>query len=982
MNPSGLPSLLILAGLALLVVAYIALRRPFLRRLAVRDATRRPSEAMLVIAGSLLGTALITGSFIVGDTLDSSIRASATTQLGPVDEVVATADSEQAASVAHSIAGIDDDRIDGVLSMTSSSATIATTGDEPVAEPEAQLVEVDFEDARAFGGDPQATGISGPTPGDGEVAIAQDLADTLEVTEGDQVAGYLYGEEIELEVTSILPRLGVAGYWRGFEQTSPNAFVAPGTFESILARGGLGRTARQTRGLGQIAGPPGQLPTEAAPPQTSILISNRGGVEDGVDLTGAVSALVDEELGTTGGLRVEPVKKDLLDEAEVQGDEFSQLFIAIGSFAIVAGVLLLVNIFVMLAEERKSQLGMLRAVGMRRMDLVRSFIIEGGLYASVASIIGAVLGIGVGWAIVSLAAPIFSGAGDFGLTLRFAAEPPSIIGGLCIGFLIALLTVVFTSVRISRINIIAAIRDLQETKLAKARKRTVIGGILVAALGGALFSLGLSSAAAWFAAIVGVPLIVFGLMPLLGRIIGRRPASLIAAGVSLAWGIFGNTLLDGRFYENGDIFAFVVSGVLLVFSAVILLSQSHETFGSTLHRIAAKRLPLRLGLAYPLARKFRTGLTLGMYSLVIFTMVFLSSMSSSFNGQVVNFTEKERGGFDLIVNASGSNPPTTKRLESVDGVDSVAPLFPGEALFQPPGYPEPEGWFLAGASQAFVDGGPPALEERAEEFKTNTAVWDELMNNPNSIIISNFFLQTGGGPPANIIEVGDTMAVINPVTGEETERRVIGVLASDSTFAGSFVSEESARELLGDRAVASRFYIDATGSEGQARELGRTLQGEFLANGVEADTFGALVDEQFNIQLQFFNLMQAYLALGLIVGIAGLGVVMVRSVRDRRREVGVLRSLGFQSPKVRVAFLLESGFVAIEGIVVGTALAIVTASRLVNNGDFGEGITYEVPWTNIALLTGAALVASLIATAWPAQQASRIAPAVALRTAE
>ena len=961
MNPSALPSLLILAGLALVVVAYIALRRPFLRRLALRDATRRPSETMLVIAGSLLGTALITGSFIVGDTLDSSIRASATTQLGPVDEVVATADSGQATSVAQSIASIDDDRIDGLLPMTRAPVTIATTGDDPVAEPEAQLVEVDFEDARAFGGDTQATGISGPTPGKGEVAIAQDLADTLEVAEGDEVAGFLYGEQIDLEVTSILPRLGVAGYWRGFEQTSSNAFVAPGTFENTLA---------------------GQSATEAAPPETSILISNRGGVEDGAALTEPVTNLIDEQLGADEGLRVEPVKEDLLDAAEVQGDEFSQLFIAIGSFAIVAGVLLLVNIFVMLAEERKSQLGMLRAVGMRRMDLVRSFIIEGGLYASVASVIGAVLGIGVGWAIVSLAAPIFSGAGDFGLTLRFAAELPSIIGGLCIGFLIALLTVVFTSVRISRINIIAAIRDLQEMKLPKARKRTVAAGILAAAFGGALFSLGLSSGSAWFAAIVGVPLIAFGLMPLLGRIIGRRPASLIAAGVSLAWGIFGNTLMDGRFYENGDIFAFVVSGVLLVFSAVILLSQSHETFGSTLHRLAAKRLPLRLGLAYPLARKFRTGLTLGMYSLVIFTMVFLSSMSTSFNGQVVNFTDKERGGFDLIVNASGSNPPTTEQLESVDGVVSVAPLFPGEALFQPDGYAEPEGWFLAGASQAFVDGGPPALEERSEEFETNAAVWDELMSDPNSIIISNFFLQTGGGPPANIIETGDSMAVINPVTGEESDRRVIGILASDSTFAGSFVSEESARALLGDRAVASRFYIDATGSEAQARELGRTLQGEFLANGVEADTFRALVDEQFNVQLQFFNLMQAYLALGLIVGIAGLGVVMVRSVRERRREVGVLRSLGFQSPKVRVAFLLESGFVAIEGIVVGTALAIVTASQLFNNGDFGEGITFEIPWTNIGLLTGAALLASLIATAWPAQQASRIAPAVALRTAE
>jgi putative ABC transport system permease protein len=624
---------------------------------------------------------------------------------------------------------------------------------------------------------------------------------------------------------------------------------------------------------------------------------------------------------------------------------------------------------------------MLRAVGMRRSDLVRAFIIEGSLYAVVASIVGAVLGIGVGWAIVSLAAPLFGGEG-IGLNLQFAAEPASIIGGLCIGLLIALATIAFTSIRISRINIIAAIRDLQEPKLARVRKRAVAAGILVAALGGALLGVGLNDAGAWFASIVGVPMVAFGLMPLLGRTIGRRTALLVSAGASLLWGIFGNTLTDGRFYEEGDIFAFVVSGILLVFSAVILLSQSHETFESTLRRIAASRLPLRLGLAYPLARKFRTGLTLGMYSLVIFTMVFLSSMSTSFNGQVENYTDDERGGFDLVVSSSRSNPPTTEELESVEGIDTVAPLFPGQALFQPDGYDEPEAWPITGASDQLVEQGPPALEERADDFDTDAAVWDEMLADPNTIIISGWFLQGGVASTASIIEVGDTMRVFDPVTEAETERRVIGILSSDSTFSGGFLSEESARELFGERAVASRFYLDASGSEADARELGRTLQGDFLANGVEADTFRELVDEEFSIQVQFFNLMQAYLALGLVVGIAGLGVVMVRSVRERRREIGVLRSLGFVSPKVRVAFLLESGFVALEGIVVGTALALVTASQLFSNGDFGEGISFQVPWGNVFLLTGAALIASLVATAWPAQQASRIAPAVALRTAE
>jgi putative ABC transport system permease protein len=186
--------------------------------------------------------------------------------------------------------------------------------------------------------------------------------------------------------------------------------------------------------------------------------------------------------------------------------------------------------------------------------------------------------------------------------------------------------------------------------------------------------------------------------------------------------------------------------------------------------------------------------------------------------------------------------------------------------------------------------------------------------------------------------------------------------------------------VAGDRAAASRFYVETGGTAAEADEIARRLQGTFVANGLEADAFRSLVQEMQAANLQFFQLMQSYLALGLLVGIAGLGVVMVRAVRERRREVGVLRSLGFLPSQVRAAFLLESGFVALEGIVVGAALALVTASQLIASGEFGDDIGLDVPWGQLALLTGVALVASLIATAWPAQDASRTAPAVALRS--
>jgi putative ABC transport system permease protein len=102
----------------------------------------------------------------------------------------------------------------------------------------------------------------------------------------------------------------------------------------------------------------------------------------------------------------------VLEAAEQAGNGLGSLFLFIGSFSVIAGVLLLVNIFVMLAEERKSELGMLRAVGMKRGRLVRSFLIEGTVYALVAALLGVLIGLGVGRAVVVVAARIFSSFSD------------------------------------------------------------------------------------------------------------------------------------------------------------------------------------------------------------------------------------------------------------------------------------------------------------------------------------------------------------------------------------------------------------------------------------------------------------------------------------------------------------------------------------------------------------------------------------------
>ena len=74
---------------ALLVVAVLGLRNRVFLRLGVRNVGRRPARSALIIAGSMLGTAIIAAALTTGDTMSQTIRSSATAALGRTDEIVA-----------------------------------------------------------------------------------------------------------------------------------------------------------------------------------------------------------------------------------------------------------------------------------------------------------------------------------------------------------------------------------------------------------------------------------------------------------------------------------------------------------------------------------------------------------------------------------------------------------------------------------------------------------------------------------------------------------------------------------------------------------------------------------------------------------------------------------------------------------------------------------------------------------------------------
>src|SRR5919109_1282114 len=161
------------------------------RLLTVRDGR--------LVGGARLGAAIITGSFVVGDTVDGSIRQLARQHLGPVDELVVAKNHGDWSQLRTQTQLIRSSSVDGVLPIaTLDAAAVSGASGEVLTAPRSQVIMVDFRAARAFGHDPRATGISGPTPRGEEAAVTTDLAKALQVGVGSVFDVNAYGATTHL----------------------------------------------------------------------------------------------------------------------------------------------------------------------------------------------------------------------------------------------------------------------------------------------------------------------------------------------------------------------------------------------------------------------------------------------------------------------------------------------------------------------------------------------------------------------------------------------------------------------------------------------------------------------------------------------------------------------------------------------------------------------------------------------------------------
>ena len=100
------------------------------------------------------------------------------------------------------------------------------------------------------------------------------------------------------------------------------------------------------------------------------------------------------------------------------------------------------------------------------------------------------------------------------------------------------------------------------------------------------------------------------------------------------------------------------------------------------------------------------------------------------------------------------------------------------------------------------------------------------------------------------------------------------------------------------------------------------------------------------------------MGLGLLVGVASLGVISFRAVVERRQSIGMMRAIGFKGRMIQLQFLMESAIVAILGSLLGIGLGSLIAWNIYDTIG-SDGVTFSIPWSNVIIVITIAFIFSL-----------------------
>jgi len=659
---------------------------------------------------------------------------------------------------------------------------------------------------------------------------------------------------------------------------------------------------------------------------TSLRIPRQGhkSVTDAESKAAFLKAARDQKIDL--GFSFAPVKRRQL-AASAGATPFDVLFLLLSMFIIAAAVMLISLLFRLGVEQRAAELGLLAATGLTRRRVSMLMMGEASAVALFGGIAGVLLGTGyAGLMILGLTTWWVGAISTPFLELHVTAR--SLFIGLFSGVLISLITIAW---RIWQTRNISARRLLsgQATQPAATRSRR----------------LGL----AWMAVAVVLLLAAVGLAVLATSLGGEAQA--------------------GAFMGGG----FAVLAALLIVAWRVLES------GGSLGGIT--RSTYGLVLRNAARNPGRSTLTIGL----IAVSAFLIAAVSSFH---LSPTESGTGGFALLaqsstpiyedVNQHEDKPAgaTVLSLRLKAGDDASCNNLYQAAQPRVTGVtPAMVKYFddVAAANQKNHNGPDIA----AFEWAASAASGDDLQN-PWRLLRK----QAGSAPaedrPVPVVldkntamyslklysGVGERFTINydeGPITFE-----VAGLLANSILQGSLLVSEQDFKQHF--PAASGYRYFLIKPAAGETAATASALEEMFGDQGFDAVDSAGLLTQLLAVQNTYLSTFQSLGALGLLLGVFGLGAAQLRSVLERRSELALLRATGFARGQLGWMVMLEHLLLLTDGLLIGVVAAVVSVAP-----HYFTGGASEIPFVDLLAMLSGIFVAGALA-GFAAMQATLTAP--------
>jgi putative ABC transport system permease protein len=956
----------LLVGIAL-VAAFILLdarRNRILFTMGRRNILRRKGTTALVVCGLMVGTAIISASFIVGDTLNNMIVSETTKGSGGADFVI-EAPGDQGnmlfnGTVASSLEGdlLKIDNVGTVQSFLELSAGVLDN-ETQLSNTDAGLMGLTpglLSDHRLIGSNGE---LISDVPGSGKAYINQKLATELDADVGQNITVFVGNSSVNLTVRDIVGYEGLGSYDLG-----AHAFVDLSVAQDLIGY----------------------------PDHRNIVFLSLDDHEAS-DIDKARSDInATLQSYRSEGLKITGDKQRSIDQGLDEMATYTSLFFMLGSFSVIAGIVLIANIFTMLGEERKSEMGISRAIGMKRSQLTRVFTYEGMFYAAMAAGVGTFVGLALSYVLITWAADAIN-LGNFPIADYFYFTPFSLAVSYLMGFLITLGVVYATTKRISGLNIVRAVRNIPEPPLARGDRRSRAAGLLLFLGGAATIVLGVYLESQLFS-MGGLSCVTTSLGFLLRTKLGDRAAWNISALATL---FIWLPLPFDIFPYSGFIELFVLAGIFMVSAGLILVMFNSDAiiwfFTRVLRARKGYRAVVKTAISYPLKSKFRTALSIFIFGLVIFTVTTLSVMTAVLDNGIPKLAAETSGGYDIIAYTNPTTPirenlweytNTSSSFIKGENLTGVLPLVSGRGIMRTAAEDSSGNkvtndtpYNVVGFdSRLFTQGQYWLAEWDEERFASEHDVWQGVLDNSGLVILDGSMLSNELSDFASVItaKVGDEV-VLTTSNGSSTFT-VVGIM-KQPVLTGMFVSHNFTEESMNitDPSVYLVNVKDGLDVDRQAALLER----EFLANGMATIPVATVANEIVEQINGVFTLFRAFLGLGLIVGISGLGIITVRSIRERRLEIGMMRAIGYTKRMIITNFALESSFISFLGIVIGSLLGISVGYTVYLTAFEELGYDFLIPWWDIFIVGLGAFLATLLSVYPAARGASKVSPAEVLR---